>query len=104
VELIGAGTTRQTLNGAFYRVFRIHFREERLDLFDLTTDEIVRVPFTHVEKGLLRSTRALCYASVQGKTIRDSLCLLDTSHPHFSREMLLVGCSRAVSADLLAVV
>ena len=101
LELIAAGTTRHTVNGAFYRV--LEASEEKLTLLDLATQEEVQVSTTLVEKGQLRCTRALCYASCQGATIRDTLCLHDTDHKHFSREMLLVGLSRAVSRDLVAV-
>ena len=45
---------------------------------------------------LLRLTHAVCYFTVQGRTIDDKhILLLDTSHRHFSKRSLIVGASRA---------
>jgi len=47
---------------------------------------------------LLRLTHALCYYSVQGRTLGGKqLALLDTASSHFSRRALIVGLSRATS-------
>jgi hypothetical protein len=45
---------------------------------------------------LLRLTHAVCYFTVQGRTIEDEhILLLDTGHPHFTKRSLIVGASRA---------
>ena len=44
---------------------------------------------------LMRLTHAICYYTVQGRTLRDHTLLLDTSHNNFSRRALIVGLSRA---------
>ncbi len=43
----------------------------------------------------VRITHALCYASVQGLTIRDKHILLKTRSPHLTARDLNVGMSRA---------
>ena len=61
--------------------------------------EIVEVDHQEVTL-LLRLTHALCYYSVQGRTLAGKqLALLDTESAHFSRRALIVGLSRAVSGD-----
>jgi hypothetical protein len=48
----------------------------------------------------LRLSHALCYASVQGLTIRNKhILLLDMEHPHFSVRSLIVGLSRATAGS-----
>jgi len=52
---------------------------------------------------LMRLTHAMCYYTVQGRTLRDHTLLLDTSHNNFSRRALIVGLSRADHGDLVHV-
>ena len=47
----------------------------------------------------LRLSWAMCYASLQGRTMRGSLRLLDLGHPRMTSRMLLVALSRATSRD-----
>jgi hypothetical protein len=50
----------------------------------------------------LRLSHAMCYYTVQGRTIRDRhIVLLDTSHKWFSVRHLIVGLSRATHGDWL---
>ena len=58
-------------------------------------DEEIEVPIEEIPY-LLRLTHAMCYYTVQGRTIKDRrIMLIDTDHPHFSRRALIVGLSRA---------
>ena len=53
---------------------------------------------------LLRLTHAMCYFTVQGRTIRDKHILLaDTDHRHFSTRSLIVGMSRATHGKFVHV-
>ena len=52
----------------------------------------------------LRMCHAMCYYTVQGRTVRDRhIVLLDTAHPHFSVRALIVGLSRATHGRYLHV-
>ncbi len=51
-----------------------------------------------------RLTHAMCYYTVQGRTVRDRhIVLLDTDHPHFKVRSLIVGLSRATHGQFLHV-
>ena len=55
----------------------------------------VKIAFEDVPL-LLRLTHAVCYFTVQGRTIENEhILLLDTSHHHFTKRSLIVGASRA---------
>ena len=56
--------------------------------------EEVTVPLADVP-AVLRLTHAMCYYTVQGRTLRGHTVLLDTENPKFSRRALIVGLSRA---------
>ena len=59
----------------------------------------IQLPMADVPK-LLRLTHAMCYFTVQGRTLRDKkLLLVDTEHPAFSRRALIVGLSRATHGN-----
>jgi len=60
--------------------------------------EEVTVPLADVP-AVLRLTHAMCYYTVQGRTLRGHTLLLDTCHPQFSRRALIVGLSRATHGD-----
>ena len=49
----------------------------------------------------LRLAYAMTYASIQGRSCLGSVALWDTQHPRFCRRHLVMGMSRAVSADLV---
>ena len=49
----------------------------------------------------LRLSWALVYASLQGRTMRHSLRLMDLEHPRMTSKMLLVALSRARSRDMV---
>ena len=52
----------------------------------------------------LRLTHAMCYYTVQGRTIKGRhIVLLDTDHPHFGVRSLIVGLSRATRGRFLHV-
>ena len=54
----------------------------------------VEVPLD-VVATVMRLTHAMCYFTVQGRTLRGHTVLLDTSSKNFSRRALIVGISRA---------
>ena len=61
------------------------------------------VPAVDVPK-LLRLTHAMCYFTVQGRTLRNKrILLVDAEHPFFQRRSLIVGLSRATHGDLVHV-
>ena len=78
---------------------------ETTETTDTTTDvsaakEEVTVPLDDVAH-VLRLTHAMCYYTVQGRTFRSHMVLLDTDHRHFSRRALIVGLSRATNGRLV---
>jgi len=60
--------------------------------------EEVTVPLADVP-AVLRLTHAMCFYTVQGRTLRGNMVLLDTSNSNFSRRALIVGLSRATHGD-----
>ena len=66
-------------------------------------DEEIEVPLDEIPY-LLRLTHAMCYYTIQGRTIRNKrILLIDTDHPHFSRRALIVGLSRATRSKVVHV-
>ena len=66
-------------------------------------DESIRIALKDACEQL-RMCHAMCYYTVQGRTVRDRhIVLLDTSHPHFSVRALIVGLSRATHGHYLHV-
>ena len=49
----------------------------------------------------IRSAYALTYASIQGRICLGSVALWDTHHARFTRIHIVMGLSRATSADLV---
>ena len=63
----------------------------------------IKVPYHNIPK-LLRLTHAMCYFTVQGRTLRNKrILLVDAEHRHFQRRSLIVGLSRATHASLVHV-
>ena len=62
----------------------------------------VTVPLEDIP-AVMRLTHAMCYYTVQGRTLRGHTLLLDTTHPEFSRRALIVGLSRATHGDFVHV-
>ena len=123
VELIGGprGTGRRhhgVVHGAVCSVVRVdeanvtlemngEYRRETQGEDDdddvANVPETVNMPLTDVPR-VLRLTHAMCYFTVQGRTLRDKhLLLLDTTHSHFSRRALVVGMSRATHGSCVHV-
>ena len=66
-------------------------------------DDEIEVPIGEIPY-LLRLTHAMCYYTIQGRTINDKpILLIDTEHPHFSRRALIVGLSRATHGQVVHV-
>ena len=68
-------------------------------------DAPVTLKLSHAEASKnLRLTFALCYATVQGRTLRDKhIVLLDTRHRFFTMRHLIVGLSRATAGRFVHV-
>ena len=66
-------------------------------------DEEVAIPLEEA-CSQLRLAHAMCYYTVQGRTIRDRhIVLLDTDHQHFTTRSLIVALSRATHGRFLHV-
>ena len=64
-------------------------------------DEEIEVPLDEIPY-LLRLTHAMCYYTVQGRTLKDKkILLVDTEHPNFSHRALIVGLSRATHGQVV---
>ena len=64
-------------------------------------DDTVKLQRSEVVRQL-RLSHAMCYYTVQGRTVRDKhILLLDTDHTHFSVRALIVGLSRATHGKWL---
>ena len=74
-----------------------HEDDEKPSVHDVTLP-LVDAP------AVLRLTHAMCYFTMQGRTLRDRhILLLDTGHFHFSRRALIVGMSRATHGSYVHV-
>ena len=62
----------------------------------------VTVPLADIP-AVMRLTHAMCYYTVQGRTLRDHTLLLDTSHVNFSGRALIVRLSRATHGKFVHV-
>jgi hypothetical protein len=96
------GCTRSSgriVNGVWYEVLRVDGQQVVVQ----DTNRPGEIALTHTDASTtLRLTHALCYASVQGATLRDKEVLLcDTHHPHFTTRMLIVGASRVTGGHRL---
>ena len=66
-------------------------------------DEEIEVPLEEIPY-LLRLTHAMCYYTIQGRTLKDKkILLIDTEHPNFSHRALIVGLSRATHGQAVHV-
>jgi hypothetical protein len=98
--LIGCTKGRSRIvNGIWYEVLRVDHSQVVVQ----DPNRPGEIALTHTEASTtLRLTHALCYASVQGATLRDKEVLLcDTHHEHFSTRMLIVGASRVTNGHRL---
>ena len=105
LELIGCprgvNGKRGIVQGVVYTVcevgpeVKIRMNDE-YQLADWNEAEVeTTLPLEEVPR-LLRLTHAMCYYTVQGRTMRDKHILLtDTDHPFFTTRSLIVGMSRA---------
>ena len=110
LELIGCprGTGKpRTVQGVLYAVTGIGDDYVELQMLPEyrhgASDETARVPLDEV-CAQLRLAHAMCYYTVQGRTVRDRhIMLLDIEHTHFSVGALIVGLSRATHGNWLHV-
>jgi hypothetical protein len=96
------GCTKSTcciVNGVWYEVVSVDGSQV------VVRDSTTEITLTHPEASAwLRLTHAMCYASVQGATLRDkTVLLLDTYHRNFTTRMLIVGASRVTNGYRLRV-
>ena len=66
-------------------------------------DEEIEVPIGEIPY-LLRLTHAMCYYTIQGRTIRNKrILLIGTERRNSSRRALIVGLSRATHGQVVTV-
>ena len=92
MRLLGSGNSKKVLNGTEYVVKEVG--ENRVELegcnnIVLNFDEASR---------FLRLRYAVCYFTIQGRTLRGQhILLFDKGSPHFSVRHLIVGLSRVIA-------
>jgi len=107
------GSTHKTLkNGLRYRVVEATAAEDttvcgslKLECVD-DANEPRGEPFTldaAEAARFLRLTHALCYYTVQARTIHGPLRLAQTDHKHFTLRHLIVGLGRAPEGGVVEV-
>ena len=62
----------------------------------------VTVPLADLP-AVMRLTHAMCYYTVQGRSLRDHSLLLHTADKEFCRRALIVGLSKATNGDFVHV-
>ena len=98
----GRGKKHQVVRGVVYTLLYIG-RFCVLRMGPEYGDEEIEVPLEEIPY-LLRLTHAMCYYTIQGRTLRDKkILLIDTDHPNFSRRALIVGLSRATHGNFVHV-
>jgi hypothetical protein len=106
MRLICCLKARGLINGVFYSVESVDEDQVcvRVDK-EYRTETDAEITLSHEEAvTALRLSFALCYASVQGLTIRDShVLMLDTKHHHFDARAMIVGVSRVTDSKYLHV-
>ena len=112
LELIGCSRgsgKKDVVQGVLYVIKEITDTHVKLEMRDeyckdpqnKTEDELPEVILEDV-CSQLRLCHAMCYYTVQGRTIKDKpIVLLDTSHPHFSVRALIVALSRTTHGKWL---
>ena len=106
IELIGCPRGRakkhDVIQGVVYTLLYIDSLSVLRMRPEYGNDEI-EVPLGEIPY-LLRLTHAMCYYTIQGRTIRNKhIQLIDTEHPNFSRRSLIVGLSRATHGEYVHV-
>ena len=100
MRLLGAGQSKKVFNGVEYIVREV---DERRVVVQAAPEygggeEIV---LNHEDASrYLRLRYAMCYFTVQGRTFRDHILLLDKLSPQFSVRHLIVGLSRVTAGRL----
>ena len=102
IELIGCPRGRakkhDVIQGVVYTLLYIDSLSVLRMRPEYGNDEI-EVPLGEIPY-LLRLTHAMCYYTIQGRTIKNKhIQLIDTEHPNFSRRSLIVGLSRATHGE-----
>ena len=108
IHLIGCprGSGKQlVVQGVIYCVMDITDTEVELQMMPEychgAKDESVKIPIDEV-CSQLRPTHAMCYYTMQGRTVKNRhMILLDTGSEHFSVRALIVGLSRVESGSFL---
>ena len=108
IQLIGCtrGSKKElVVQGVVYCVMEITEDSVRLQMMPDyrhgRKDEEVTIPLEDV-CSQLRPTHAMCYFTVQGRTVKDRhVVLMDTGSKHFSVRALIVGLSRTTHGSFL---
>ena len=101
MRLLGCGDRKKKiLNGTEYIVKEID--EDRVVVQsapDYGGGDDIALNFEDASR-YLRLRYAMCYFTVQGRTFRDHILMLDKHSPHFSVRHLIVGLSRVTAGGL----
>ena len=108
IHLIGCprGSGKQlVVQGVIYCVMDITENEVELQMMPEychgAKDELVKIPIEAV-CSQLRPTHAMCYYTMQGRTVKNRhMVLLDTDNQHFCVRSLIVGLSRVEKGSFL---
>ena len=96
--LIGNTTGKKIVNGCLYVVQS--FTPTMVTIRNLENDEIIDVSVDHMKN--LRLSFAICYFSVQGRTLREHTRLWDTDHKCFSTRHLAMAIGRVTKPEDLS--
>ena len=70
---------------------------EHVSLKDVNTNSEIKLQKQFVA-NYCRLMHSIVYAASQGMTLQGRVSLEDTRHPHYTKQMLFVGLSRATAA------
>ena len=89
-KLVGNTTTKGIVNGVFYEVKS--FTENHVQVKDLESDEELNVHTDHMR--YMRLGWAMCYFTVQGRTLKAHTRLWDTDHKNYTVCILAMSVGR----------
>ena len=105
IVLVAVGQDKELKNGLRFQVMDLN--EGTITLRGVNDDGVLTaydmiVAFPRAAQ-CLRLTHAICYFSVQARTIKGPLRLAQTNHTYFSIRHLIVGCGRAPEGKIVEV-
>ena len=100
MRLLGSGASKKILNGTDYIVKELGEHRVVVELApEYRATDGAEVALNYEEASMyLRLRYAMCYFTIQGRTLRDQhILLLDRASRHFSVRHLIVGLSRVTA-------